>query len=50
MEVWNRSGGWGIAEAARILMQEAMTNPEITSDQVISRQLYPAENVEKNSD
>ena len=29
-------GGWGIAEAARILMQEAMKNPEITYVHVIS--------------
>lgn len=40
-------GGWGIAEAARILMQEAMKNPEITYVHVISGQCYPAENVEK---
>ena len=36
-------GGWGIAEAARILMQEAIKNPEITYVHVISGQCYPAE-------
>lgn len=40
-------GGWGIAEAAHILMREAMKNPEITYVHVISGQCYPAENVEK---
>ena len=38
---------WSVVKKARILMQEAMKNPEITYVHVISGQCYPAENVEK---
>lgn len=35
-------GGWGIAEAARLLMKEALKNPKITYMHVISGQCWPA--------
>lgn len=39
-------GGWGIAQATRVLMQEALKNPKITYMHVISGQCYPAANVQ----
>lgn len=39
-------GGWGIAAAARLLMQEALKNPEISYVHVISGQCWPARRVE----
>lgn len=40
-------GGWGIAEAARVLMQEALKDPKITYMHVISGQCYPAGNIDE---
>ena len=40
-------GGWGIAAAARLLMQEALKNPEISYMHVISGQCWPARQVEE---
>ena len=40
-------GGWGLAAAARLLMQEALKNPEISYMHVISGQCWPARQVEE---
>lgn len=40
-------GGWGIAAAARLLMKEALKNPEISYLHVISGQCWPTRRVEE---
>lgn len=40
-------GGWGIAAATRLLMEEALKNPDITYVHVISGQCWPAKQIKE---